>query len=119
MAIYTLKTELITDETKGEGYLHGYASVFGGVDYYDDTIEPGAYDSFLAKVRSGEALMPKMFYNHNCWDSVPVGKWTDLDVDDRGLRISGQLNLNVQQGRDLYEAIKFGTIDGLSVSIRK
>lgn len=118
MAIYTLKTELITDETKGEGYLHGYASVFGGVDFYDDTIEPGAYDSFLAKVRSGEALMPKMFYNHNCWDSVPVGKWTDLDVDDRGLRISGQLNLNVQQGRDLYEAIKFGTIDGLSVSIR-
>lgn len=113
MAIYTMKTELRTDETKGEGYVSGYASVYGGVDYYDDTIEPGAYDNVL---KSG--IMPKMFYNHNYFDSVPVGKWTELTGDAKGLYIAGFLNLNLQQGRELYEAIKFGTVDGLSVSIR-
>lgn len=113
MAIYTLKTELMTDDTKGDGYVSGYASVYGGVDFYDDTIEPGAYDEVL---KSG--VMPKMFYNHNYFDSVPVGKWTDLSSDAKGLHIAGYLNLNLQHGRDLYEAIKFGTIDGLSVSIR-
>lgn len=118
MAIYTLKTELVTDDTKGEGYVSGYASVFGGVDFYDDTIEPGAYDAVLSAIKSGAAPMPKMFFNHNYYDSVPVGKWTDVSVDDRGLKIAGQLNLNIQQGRDIYEAVKFGTIDGLSVSIR-
>lgn len=118
MAIYTLKTELVTDDTKGEGYVSGYASVYGGVDYYDDTIEPGAYDEVLSAIKSGSAPMPKMFFNHNFYDSVPVGKWADLNVDERGLKIAGQLNLNIQHGRDIYEAVKFGTIDGLSVSIR-
>lgn len=118
MAIYSVKSEILTDDTKPEGYITVRASVFGGVDWYDDTIEPGAYDHVIAEIKSGVALMPKMFFNHQYYDSVPIGKWDALWADTEALYMAGQLNLNLTQGREVYEAVKFGTVDGASVNIR-
>lgn len=106
------KTELRLDPTKSPGYIAGYASKFGGLDSYGDTIEPGAYDNV---VRDGP--LPKMFFNHGAWE-IPVGVWKSWKTDEAGLWVEGELNLELQQGRDLYAAIKAGSIDGLSVSIR-
>ena len=106
------KTELRLDPTREPGYIAGYASKFNGIDSYQDTIEPGAYDNV---VRDGP--LPKMFFNHGAWD-IPVGIWKSWKTDEDGLWVEGALNLELQQGRDLYEAIKIGSIDGLSVSIR-
>lgn len=106
------KTELRLDPTKSPGFIAGYASKFGGLDSYGDTIEPGAYDNV---VRDGP--LPKMFFNHGAWE-IPVGVWKSWKTDEAGLWVEGELNLELQQGRDLYEAIKIGSIDGLSVSIR-
>ena len=44
----------------------GYASTFGNVDSYGDTILPGAYKSVIA----GDT-MPVMFYGHD-WSSIPI-----------------------------------------------
>lgn len=94
------------DET---GIIEGYASVFGQIDSYGDTIDPRAYDKVLAEKQS-----PIMLFCHDDW-SIPIGKWTSLEVDSYGLKVKGQINLNSQQGKEVYEAVKFGALTGLSV----
>lgn len=116
--IYSIKSEIMIDDTKPEGYISVRASVFGGVDWYDDTIEPGAYDHVIEEIKRGAAPMPKMFFNHQYYDSVPIGKWDAIWADTEALYMAGPLNLNLTQGREVYEAIKFGTVDGASVNIR-
>lgn len=112
MYYLTQKTQLTLDPSRKPGFVAGYASKFGGIDSYDDTIEPQAYDSV---VKSG--ALPKMLFNHDAW-SVPVGRWTSWKVDDVGLYVEGELNLELQQAQDIRKAIEFGSLDGLSVSIR-
>lgn len=112
MYYLTQKTQLTLDPSRKPGFVAGYASKFGGIDSYDDTIEPQAYDGV---VKSG--ALPKMLFNHDAW-SVPVGRWTSWKVDEIGLYVEGELNLELQQAQDIRKAIEFGSLNGLSVSIR-
>jgi HK97 family phage prohead protease len=86
----------------------GYASVFGGVDSYGDTIIKGAFTSTLRA--HGK---PRMFYNHD-WN-VPVGKYTVAKEDDHGLYVEGELTPGHSLAADVYASMKHGTIDGLSI----
>lgn len=110
------KSEIKADpdkEPEGDsGFIVGYASKFGGVDSYEDTIEKTAFDNFL---KTGK--LPKMFFNHDSW-GLPVGVWDRLEVDYVGLKAYGRINLKTSAGADLYESIKFGSVDGLSICIR-
>ena len=92
-----------------KGYVEGYASVFGSVDSVGDTIDPVAYNNILDS-------MPKMFFNHDTTD-VPIGKWTEMSVDDKGLKVKGLLNLELENAQKIYSAIKFGSLNGLSVHL--
>lgn len=91
-----------------EGRFSGYASVFGGVDAYGDTIVKGAFESTLKN--NGK---PKMFFNHE-W-GMPIGKWIVAKEDDHGLLVEGELTLANSLGADVHAALKHGTLDGLSV----
>ena len=104
----TLKLEDVQLKMDGEtGKFSGYASVFGGVDSYGDTIIKGAFESTL---RSGK---PKMFFNH-VWE-MPIGKWTKAKEDDHGLFVEGELTPGVSLAADVRAAMKHGTLDGLSI----
>ena len=96
------------DDTKT---FSGYGAVFGNVDYYGDVIERGAFKKTL---KSADA--PMMFLNHDPF-SLPIGKWTALEEDDYGLKVSGQF-LDTQMGRDTYTATKANAITGLSIGYR-
>ena len=106
---YAIKSENLA--VKDDGYISGYCSLFGQVDTCDDTIEPHAYDAVVAS-----GAKPLMFFNHSSY-GVPIGVWDKLSVDDRGLFIEGRLNLNNRQGKEVFDALKFGSMNGLSVSI--
>ena len=95
-----------------EGVIEGYASVFGGVDSYGDTIEPTAFDNVI---KSGQK--PLMFYQHDRW-SIPIGVWEELRVDEKGLYVKGRLNLELEEAREVYSALKFGSLNGLSIGFR-
>ena len=99
-----------------DGTFQGYASVFGGVDCYRDSIERTAYDYVVGEITKGRQLMPKMFFNHAQW-MVPIGNWIELTVDNHGLHVKGKINRAISQGEEVYQALKFGSIDGLSVCI--
>ena len=92
------------------GVFSGYASVFGGVDSYGDTIMKGAFADTLKN--DG---VPKMFYNHNIWDGLPIGKYQIVQEDERGLFIKGELTPGMALSSDVRAAMKHQTIDGLSV----
>ena len=95
-----------------EGSIEGYASVFGGVDSYGDMIEPTAFDNVL---KSGQK--PLMFYQHDRW-SLPIGVWEELSVDEKGLKVKGRLNLELEEAREVYSALKFGSLNGMSIGFR-
>lgn len=104
----TLKFDDADLKFKGEsGTFEGYASKWGGVDSYGDTIVKGAFAKTLAKTQ------PKMFWNHQ-WD-MPVGKWLDIGEDDTGLFVKGELTPGLTLATDIRAAMKHGTLDGLSI----
>jgi len=96
------------------GAFSGYASVFGGVDSYRDTIMPGAYKSVIERIQAGAARMPKMFINHKSYE-LPVGKWLSMEEDDKGLFMFGELTPGMEDAKTVKAAMQHGTIDGLSI----
>jgi len=103
-----LSLEVKADGEPGE--FTGYGSVFGNVDSYGDRIERGAFAGSLA------TRMPKLVWQHDIWQ--PIGKWVEAKEDDRGLFLRGKLTLGVEKGREAYELMKDGALDGLSIGYR-
>jgi HK97 family phage prohead protease len=91
------------------GTFSGYASVFGGVDSYGDTILRGAFGHTLSV--NG---LPKMFFGHQ-WGAMPIGKWTKASEDDHGLFVEGELTPGQSDATNVHAALKHGTLDGLSI----
>jgi len=89
----------------------GYASVFGGVDSYGDTIMPGAYKQTI----SNRERPIQMRFNH-----LPgvIGKWTRIEEDEKGLIVEGELTPGHSKAEDAYALLKHGAISGLSIGYR-
>ena len=105
----TLQLSAVSLKMDGEvGRFSGYASVFGGVDSYGDTIVRGAFESTLRN--NGK---PKMFFNHE-W-GMPIGKWLVAKEDDHGLFVEGELTPGLAMSADVRAAMKHETLDGLSI----
>ena len=93
----------------GEGMtFSGYASVFGGVDSYGDTIDPKAYEKTL-KDRTRPI---RMRWNHY---GPVIGKWLRMTTDSVGLFVEGELTPGHSTAIDTYASLKHGAIDGLSI----
>ena len=106
----TLQLSDVTLKMDGDtGRFSGYASVFGGVDSYGDTIIKGAFESTLRQ--NGK---PKMFFNHD-WNTLPVGKWLSAKEDDKGLFVEGELTPGLAIAGEVRAAMKHQTLDGLSI----
>lgn len=95
-----------------EGVFSGYGSIFGNKDNGGDIVVAGAYAKSLADHRQ-RGTRPKMFWQHDTRE--PIGKWTDLAEDGKGLFVEGKLNMGVQRGREAHALLKEGDIDGLSI----
>lgn len=102
----------------GAGSFTGYASVFDKRDSHDDIIVKGAYDAVLSRIMKGAAPMPKMFVNHD-WriGNLPVGKYTHIGADSKGLLMSGELTPGNMRGAEVRAALEHQTVDGMSVGI--
>lgn len=100
-------------EAEGKMTFSGYGAVFGNVDSYGDVIAPGAFAKSLAAHQMA-GTSPMMFLNHDAFNSLPIGRWTDMSEDGYGLKVTGEL-LDTTMGRDTYVALKAGAITGLSI----
>ncbi len=98
------------DEAR-KGFFCGYASVFGGVDSYKDTIIPGAY----AKTLQNRERPVQLRWNHH---GPVIGKWLTLREDEKGLYVEGELTPGHSQADDAYALMKHGAVTGLSIGYR-
>lgn len=102
----------------------GYGAVFGNLDSYGDVIEAGAFKKTLKEART-TGNWPAMLMQHGGWgmsadDLTPVGVWTDMEEDEKGLLITGKL-ADTQRGREAYGLLKMSprpAINGLSIGYR-
>lgn len=98
--------------TGDDGTVEGYGSVFGHKDKYDDVIAAGAFAESL-KSHKAEGTMPAMLWQHD--SSEPIGVWTDMVEDEKGLRIVGKLALDTVRGKEAHALLKLGALNGLSI----
>ncbi len=110
MTLKHLAVSLDSKAVKDDGSFEGYASVFNNVDRGRDIVMPGAFKASLS-VRPADKI--KMLWQHD--SSCPIGVYTDAKEDSTGLFVKGMLAVNTTLGRDAYELMKMGAIDGMSI----
>jgi len=102
------------------GTFSGYGAVFGNVDSYGDVIDRGAFSTTL-KAWQAKGKWPKMLLQHGglgltAEDLIPPGQWSNMEENRKGLKVTGRLfALNTDRGQLLYEGVKSGELDGLSI----
>lgn len=105
--------EIKADSMMENGMFEGYGSTFGGKpDSYGDVVAPGAFTNTLSKGgRNGSG--PAMLWCHD--STEPLGVWTMLAEDKKGLKVQGQLAMKTYCGMEKYELMKMGAVKGLSI----
>ena len=101
------------DIEKEDGTFIGYGSIFNNTDLGNDVVEKGAFTKSLGKTGPKGV---KMLFQHKT--DMPIGVFESVEEDEKGLRVKGRLALKTQAGREAYELLKMGAIDGLSIGFR-
>ena len=96
------------------GLFKGYGSTFGNVDLGGDMVMEGAFDKMVEMYAKSDG-MPHMFFSHDSRE--PIGDWTKMEVDKRGLKLEGQLWLGagIPKAEQAYRMLKSKTGKGLSI----
>jgi HK97 family phage prohead protease len=96
-----------------DGSFEGYASLFNKEDLAGDVVAPGAFADSLTK--RGVAGI-KLLFQHDA--NQPIGVWTALREDARGLYAQGRLMPEVAKAREVQALMRAGALDGLSIGFR-
>lgn len=88
--------------------IEGYAAIFNRRDLNGDIIAPGAFARSLKK-----RAPVRMLYQHAA--ETPIGRWTSLKEDTRGLFVKGEIILLSPRASEVYELLAGGALDGLSI----
>ena len=91
----------------------GYASLFGQADMAGDIVRPGAFAARLMRRGAGGV---RMLYQHEA--SEPIGVWTSMREDDRGLYVEGHIQPSGPRGQTALTLLRSGAVDGLSIGYR-
>jgi len=100
-------------EDDEKGMFSGYGSIFGNKDLGNDVVVEGAFAKSIGK-KGAKAV--KMLYQHR--QDEPIGVFDEIIEDQRGLKVKGRLAMGTQRGREVYELMKMGALDGLSIGYR-
>ncbi len=100
----------------------GYGAYFGNLDSYGDVIAPGAFANTIAAAKSS-GQWPAMLLQHGGFtaeDNTPIGVWTELAEDGKGLRVTGKL-APTPRGQEVYALMKMKprpALTGMSIGFR-
>lgn len=110
---YDFSIKALDEDT---GKFSGYASTFGGEpDSYGDIIAPSAFKWSLRQHEKRGTQVP-MLLHHDVKE--PVGVWTSIVEDERGLKVNGRLVLEVPKAREALALMKAKALQGLSIGYR-
>lgn len=106
-------TALDLKRVEPDGSFEGYASLFEREDMGRDVIAPGAFADSLGQ--RGPAGI-KLLFQHD--PNEPIGIWTSLAEDARGLYARGRLMPEVARAREVLSLMRAGALDGLSIGFK-
>lgn len=89
-----------------DGTFSGYASTFGNEDLGGDIVAPGAFKKTISENPDVPIL-----WGHD--ELIGINK--HAEEDRKGLYVEGELNLDVQRGREAYSLAKQRAVKGLSI----
>jgi HK97 family phage prohead protease len=98
--------------TGEDGMIEGYGSVFNERDAYADIVASGAFMDTLAAHKAA-GTMPAMLWQHDA--AEPIGIWTEMVEDEKGLRVKGQIVMETERGKAAHALLKKGALRGLSI----
>ena len=88
-----------------DGVFVGYGSIFGNKDLGNDVVEKGA---FLKSINDRGARGVKLLWQHKT--DQPIGIFEEVREDTKALGTQG--------GKEPYELMKMGALDGMSIGYR-
>lgn len=100
-------------QADADGSFEGYASLFNREDLGRDVVLPGAFRESLA-ARGARGI--KLLFQHDA--NQPIGVWTTLEEDSRGLYAQGRLMRDVARAREVMALMREGALDGLSIGFK-
>jgi HK97 family phage prohead protease len=106
-------TSLDFKQADADGSFEGYASLFNREDLGRDVVLPGAFRESLAS-RGPRGI--KLLFQHDA--NQPIGVWTTLEEDGRGLYAQGRLMREVGRAREVMALMRAGALDGLSIGFK-
>lgn len=96
-----------------KGAFSGYGSVYDTIDAYNERVAKGAFATSL-KRWEGKGRLPPILWQHD--PRQPVGPFTLMREDDRGLYVEGQLLVDeVEKAREARALMRAKAVDGLSI----
>ena len=107
----TFHSEVKANDDKGT--FTGYGSIFGNEDQGSDIMQKGA---FTKSLEQRPASKVKLLYQHKT--DEPIGIFETMYEDQKGLFVKGRLAMGTQKGREAYELLKMGALDGMSIGFR-
>lgn len=111
-----MTTEMQTREMRiskvtDEGIIHGYLSTYNDVDSYGTYAVKGCFDKSIEAFEKGE-MIPILWMHDR---TKPIGRWTALKSDEKGLFGEGKLTLEDPQAQIALAHLKDGSLQGLSI----
>lgn len=108
---FQVRFEALTDA----GEFSGYAAIWGERNAHNEVVERGAFAKTLAAHRAA-GTKPVMLWSHDPADII--GVWEEVREDETGLFVRGRLLTEITSGREAYERMKAGAVNGLSIGFR-
>lgn len=101
-------------DTEADHYIFkGYASTFGNTDLGQDKVIKGAFAKTLEEIKREGRTVP-ILWQHNTHE--PVGVFSHLSEDDKGLYVEGKMPKDDSFVRDrVLPQMKIGSIGRLSI----
>jgi HK97 family phage prohead protease len=104
-------------DDKEPGTFSGYGSTFGNIDRVNDICMMGCFTESL-KQHNAKGTLPAMLWMHD--QAAPIGEWTEMVEDGKGLRVKGKLWIGrgIPEAEKAYAVLKSNQVKGLSVGYK-
>lgn len=101
------------DQVNEDGTFSGYASVFGNIDHGNDIVAPGAFTESIAGIKASGAPLPAL-WQHDY--TQPIGGYTDLREDSKGLYVQGFLmKSDIAKAQEAHALLQRKVVRGMSI----
>jgi len=105
--------EVKASDVKADGTFTGHASVFDELDSHFDVVVKGAFEKSLKSDFLDKGRKVPMLWQHD--PKQPIGVYSKIFEDEKGLYVEGEINMDVQKGQECHALLKQGAMSGLSI----